>query len=156
MLAGLAKGYRPGDTDFAWTRATPWRTLLAATLDQAHPELEGGEVRAEQGNPTADLIAAWLNLRLAVPVRRSVSPGPGVTDVTFATSEGVISLSRPDGRTATLSWPGRPDRMVALHRRETAELLAEELRRLDPDEVYAETLSQVGLADTADADLVEV
>jgi glucose-6-phosphate dehydrogenase assembly protein OpcA len=156
MLAGLAKGYRPGDTDFAWTRATPWRTLLAATLDQAHPELEGGEVRAEQGNPTADLIAAWLNLRLAVPVRRSVSPGPGVTDVTFATSEGVISLSRPDGRTATLSWPGRPDRMVALHRRETAELLAEELRRLDPDEVYAETLSQIGLADTADADLVEV
>jgi glucose-6-phosphate dehydrogenase assembly protein OpcA len=155
MLAGLARGYRPGDTDFAWTRATPWRTLLAATLDQAHPRLEGGEVRAEQGNPTADLIAAWLTLRLAVPVRRSVSSGPGITDVTFATSDGEISLSRPDGRTATLSWPGRPDRTVALHRRETAELLAEELRRLDPDEVYAETLSQVGLADTAAADLVE-
>ena len=156
MLASLARGYRPGDTDFAWTRATPWRTLLAATLDQAHPKLEGGEVRAEQGNPTADLIAAWLNLRLAIPVRRTVSSGPGITDVTFATTEGEISLSRPDGRTATLSWPGRPDRTVALHRRETAELLAEELRRLDPDEVYAETLSQVGLADTAAADLVEV
>jgi glucose-6-phosphate dehydrogenase assembly protein OpcA len=156
MLAGLARGYRPGDTDFAWTRATPWRTLLAATLDQTHPKLEGTEVRAEQGNPTADLIAAWLNLRLAIPVRRSVSSGPGITDVTFATTEGEISLSRPDGRTATLSWPGRPDRTVALHRRETAELLAEELRRLDPDEVYAETLSQVGLADTAAADLVEV
>jgi glucose-6-phosphate dehydrogenase assembly protein OpcA len=155
MLASLARGYRPGDTDFAWTRATSWRTLLAATLDQAHPTVEGGEVRAEQGNPTADLIAAWLNLRLAVPVRRVVSAGPGITDVTFATSEGDISLDRPDGRTATLSWPGRPDRMVALHRRETAELLAEELRRLDPDEVYAETLSQVGLADTAQADLVE-
>ena len=155
MLAGLAKGYRPGDTDFAWTRATPWRTLLAATLDQAHPQVEGGEVRAEQGNPTADLIAAWLNLRLDVPVRRLVSAGPGITDVTFATSEGDISLDRPDGRTATLSWPGRPDRTVALHRRETAELLAEELRRLDPDEVYAETLSQVGLAEAAESDLVE-
>ena len=156
MLAGLARGYRPGDTDFAWTRATPWRTLLAATLDQTHPKLEGTEVRAEQGNPTADLIAAWLNLRLAIPVRRSVSSGPGITDVTFATTEGEISLSRPDGRTATLSWPGRPDRTVALHRRETAELLAEELRRLDPDEVYAETLSQVGLADAAAPDLAEV
>jgi len=155
MLAGLARGYRPGDTDLAWTRATPWRTLLAATLDQPHPKLEGAEVRAEQGNPTADLIAAWLNLRLAIPVRRTVSSGPGITDVTFATTEGEISLNRPDGRTATLSWPGRPDRTVALHRRETAELLAEELRRLDPDEVYAETLSQVGLADTAAADLVE-
>ncbi len=49
-------------------------------------------------------------------------------------------MTRLDGRTATLAWPGRPDRMVALHRRDIAELLAEELRRLDPDEVYAETL----------------
>jgi len=60
--------------------------------------------------------------------------------VTFTTGEGPITVSRGDGRTATLAWPGRPDRMVALHRREQAELLAEELRRLDPDEVYAETL----------------
>jgi hypothetical protein len=30
---------------------------------------------------------------------------------------------------------------VALHRRDTAELLAEELRRLNPDEVYGETLA---------------
>ena len=29
---------------------------------------------------------------------------------------------------------------MALHRRDTAELVAEELRRLEPDEVYAETL----------------
>jgi glucose-6-phosphate dehydrogenase assembly protein OpcA len=33
--------------------------------------------------------------------------------------------------------------MVALHRRETAELLAEELRRLDPDDLYAETLRRL-------------
>jgi Glucose-6-phosphate dehydrogenase subunit. len=33
-----------------------------------------------------------------------------------------------------------PERRVALHRRDTAELVAEELRRLEPDEVYAETL----------------
>ena len=43
---------------------------------------------------------------------------------------------------ATLSKPGQSDRMVALHRRDTAELLAEELRRLDPDEVYAEALGR--------------
>jgi len=144
VLADLARAYRPGDTDFGWTRATPWRTLLAATLDQPHPRLEGGEVQAEQGNPTADLIAAWLGLRLAIPVTRTVSSGPGLTGVTFATAEGDITIGRHDGRTATLAWPGSPDRMVALHRRETAELLAEELRRLDPDEVYAETLSRLG------------
>jgi hypothetical protein len=64
----------------------------------------------------------------------------------FTTPEGDIKITRSDGRTAALAWPGRIDRMVALHRRDTTELLAEELRRLDPDEVYAETLSQVNLA----------
>jgi glucose-6-phosphate dehydrogenase assembly protein OpcA len=147
-LLGLARAYQPGDTDFGWTRATPWRSLLAAILDQQHPKLDRGEVRAEEDNPTADLIAAWLALRLGIPVRRSVSAGPGITDVTFVTSDGDISVYRPDGRTASLSWPGRPERMVALHRRETADLLAEELRRLDPDDVYAETLHQLDVRGT--------
>ena len=73
-------------------------------------------------------------------MRRADSPGPGITGVTFATERGDLRLTRSDGRTAVLSWPGRPDRSVALHRRDIAELLAEELRRLDPDDVYAETL----------------
>ena len=145
VLTALARAYQPGDTDFGWTRATPWRSLLAAILDQQHPKLDSAEVQAEQDNPTADLIAAWLAMRLDIPVRRSVSAGPGITGVTFATSDGDITVSRPDGRTATLTWPGRPDRTVALHRRDIAELLAEELRRLDPDEVYAETLSRLGV-----------
>jgi glucose-6-phosphate dehydrogenase assembly protein OpcA len=60
--------------------------------------------------------------------------------VVFGTSDGDISLTRPDGRVAMLRRPGEPERRVALHRRDTAELLAEELRRLDPDEVYAEAI----------------
>ncbi len=143
MIATLASAYQPGDTDFAWTRATPWRSLLAATLDQAHPEITAGEIAAEQDNPTADLIAAWLSLRLGIKVARTASSGPGITGVSFSTAEGGIRISRADGRTATLTWPGRIDRMVSLHRRDSAELLAEELRRLDPDEVYAETLGQI-------------
>jgi glucose-6-phosphate dehydrogenase assembly protein OpcA len=150
VLAALAEGYQPGDTDFGWTRATPWRSLLAATLDQPHPLVLAGEIAAEQDNPTADLIAAWLSLRLSVPVSRIVSGGPGITGVGFTTAEGDITITRTDGRTATLAWPGRIDRMVALHRRDTAELLAEELRRLDPDEVYAETLSQVSPSASAE------
>jgi glucose-6-phosphate dehydrogenase assembly protein OpcA len=143
VLAALAAGYQPGDTDFGWTRATPWRSLLAATLDQPHPLVSAGEIAAEPGNPTADLIAAWLALRLSVPVARTVSGGPGITDAVFKTWDGDIKITRTDGRTAVLSWPGRTDRRVALHRRDTAELLAEELRRLDPDEVYAETLERI-------------
>jgi len=140
LLLTLAKAYQPGDTDLSWARATSWRSLLAATLDQPYPQLLSGEVLAEPGNPTADLIAAWLGLRLGIEVPRGESGGPGITEVSFDTPEGKISLSRPDGRNATLSWPGRPERRVALHRREAADLIAEELRRLEPDEVYAETL----------------
>jgi len=145
-LAALAAAYQPGDTDFGWTRATPWRSLIAATLDQPHPAVTAGEIAAEADNPTADLIAAWLSRRLGVPVARVTSGGPGITGATFATQDGDISITRFDGRTATLCWPERVDRMVALHRRDTAELLAEELRRLDPDEVYGETLAHVDVS----------
>jgi glucose-6-phosphate dehydrogenase assembly protein OpcA len=145
-LAALAAGYQPGDTDLSWTRVTPWRSLLAATLDQPHGRIRSGTVSAEKGNPSADLMAAWLASRLRVRVARETSDGPGVTDVSFSTSEGEITLTRPDGRVAHLSWPGQPERRVALRRRDTPELLAEELRKLDPDEVYAESLTQLGSA----------
>jgi glucose-6-phosphate dehydrogenase assembly protein OpcA len=67
--------------------------------------------------------------------------------VSFQTPEGDIVLSRPDGRTATLAWPGRPDRRVALHRRDVPDLIAEELRRLEPDELYGETLAELARGD---------
>ena len=137
--------HRPG-----LDRATSWRTLLAATLDQPHSTITSGHVAAEKENPTADLIAAWLTSRLGVPFSRDESGGPGVTEVRFVTSEGDIVLARGDGRLATLSKPGQPDRRVALHRREAPELLAEEQRRLNPDEVYGETLAALAAgADTA-------
>ena len=143
ILSILAAGYQPGDTDLAWTRATPWRSLLAATMDQPSGEVTGGTVGAEAGNPTADLIAAWLAVRLGVPVATEPTAGPGITEVSFATSEGDITIARPDGRVAHLSRPGQPERRVALHRRETTELLEEELRRLDPDDVYADVLAGI-------------
>ena len=145
-LAALAVGYRPGDTDLSWTRATNWRSLLAATLDQPHGQVIGGSVAAEPRNPSADLIAAWLAGRLSAPFTRDESSGPGITEVRFSTRDGDISITRPDGRTATLSRPDQPDRRVALHRRDTAELLAEELRRLNPDEVYGEALARFAAA----------
>jgi glucose-6-phosphate dehydrogenase assembly protein OpcA len=142
-LGALAVGYRPGDTDLSWTRATPWRSLLAAILDSEPGEITGGLVSAEEHNPTADLLAAWLCSRLRAPFLRETSGGPGITEVAMGTSTGDISISRPDGRVATLTRPGQPDRHVALQRREIAELLAEELRRLDPDDIYGESLAAV-------------
>ena len=142
-LLQLAAGYQPGDTDLAWARTTNWRSLLAATLDRPFAELLDATVAAESDNPSADLMAAWLGKRLGVPVRQEISGGPGVTEVSFLTRDGKIVISRSDGRNATLSRPGEPDRYVALHRRDVAELLSEELRRLDPDEVYGETLAEL-------------
>jgi glucose-6-phosphate dehydrogenase assembly protein OpcA len=151
-LLHLSAGYRPGDTDLAWARTTNWRSLLAATLDRPYQEIAEVTVGAEADNPSADLMAAWLALRLGVPVHQEVTAGPGVTEVSFITADGKIVISRADGRNATLSRPGEPDRFVALHRRETDELLAEELRRLDPDEVYGETLAELATGQLARSD----
>jgi glucose-6-phosphate dehydrogenase assembly protein OpcA len=150
-LLELAAGYRPGDTDLAWARTTNWRSLLAATLDRPYAGILEATVGAEADNPSAELIAAWLSGRLGIPVHREVTAGPGVTEVGFMTGDGKIMISRADGRNATLSRPGEPDRYVALHRRDVAELIAEELRRLDPDEVYGETLAELAAEDQAAA-----
>ena len=136
-----AEGYAPGDTDFAWARLTPWRALMAAALDQYPTKVSGAEVVSAKGNASADLMAAWLQCRLGVPVEQKNSRGPGITAVRMFTPAGPISLTRPDGAVATFSIPGQPDRPVALKRRNTSELLSEELRRLDPDDVYAQTLA---------------
>ncbi|MEV6673181.1 glucose-6-phosphate dehydrogenase assembly protein OpcA [Streptomyces sp. NPDC051162] len=139
-LAARAAHYAPGDTDLAWTRITPWRSMLAAALDQQQVEIVSADVTGEGYNPSGELLAMWLADRLGVPVSRTVSDGPGLTAVRLESKNGPIVLDRPDGSLATLSMPGQPDRAVALNRRDTAELLAEELRRLDPDDTYASAL----------------
>ena len=131
--------YAKGNTDLAWTRITPWRALLAAALDQQPLKVRRASVTAERISPSAELLRAWLNDRLRVPVDRSNSAGPGITEVVLDTAEGPIRISRRDGKLATFSSPGRPDRPVALKRRELPDLLAEELRRLDEDDVYRDT-----------------
>ncbi|MFF2020294.1 glucose-6-phosphate dehydrogenase assembly protein OpcA [Streptomyces sp. NPDC058171] len=139
-LTSRADTYAPGDTDLSWTRITPWRSMLAAALDQIACTVTAAEVEGEEYNPSVELLAMWLAERLGTPVTRTVSSGPGLTAVRLQTDCGPIGLDRPDGSLATLSIAGQPDRAVALKRRETAELIAEELRRLDPDDIYASVL----------------
>jgi glucose-6-phosphate dehydrogenase assembly protein OpcA len=137
------RSYAPGNTDLAWTRITGWRALLAAALDQNPGKVTSATVRAERISPSADLLSAWLADRLRVEVARKSSAGPGITDVVLETKNGAVSLVRYDGKLATLSAPRQPDRPVALKRRGISELLAEELRRLDPDDVYADTVKKM-------------
>ncbi len=138
-IARQCSNYSKGNTDLAWTRITPWRALLAAALDQ-HPEkVTSASVTAERISPSADLLVAWLSDRLKVDVERHNSEGPGITETVLHTRAGEINISRGDGKLARFRSPGQPDRPVALKRREVPELLAEELRRLDEDDVYAAT-----------------
>ncbi|KOU27567.1 glucose-6-phosphate dehydrogenase assembly protein OpcA [Streptomyces sp. WM6368] len=139
-LGARAEAYAPGDTDLSWTRITPWRSMLAAALDQQALSVASATVEGEDENPSCELLAMWLADRLKVPVRRTLSSGPGLTSVRLSTKDGDIVLDRADGSLATLCMPGQPDRAVALKRRDTAELLAEELRRLDPDNTYEASL----------------
>lgn len=129
--------YASGHTDLAWTRLTGWRALLAAALDQYPARVRAASVSAERGNCSADLLVAWLADRLRVEVTLHASAGPGLTDVRLETADGDLRIHRVDGRLATFSTPGSPDRRMALTRRELPELLAEELRHLDEDDVYA-------------------
>ena len=139
-LEARASAYSPGDTDLSWTRLTPWRALLAAALDQYPATVTAARVEAERNNPSAELLVAWLRSRLKVRVTQTDSGGPGLTAVRMTTDNGDIAITRPDGRLAAYAVPGQPERRVALKRRDITELISEELRRMDADVVYEQTL----------------
>jgi len=139
-LKARAENYLPGDTDLSWTRLTPWRALLAASLDQYPSKIKAVVVEAEKNNPSAELLAAWLQEGLKVAVTRRDSNGPGITAVRMTTAAGDIAITRPDGLLASYAVPGQPERLVALKRREISELITEELRRMDADNVFEHTV----------------
>jgi hypothetical protein len=92
-------------------------------------------------SPSSDLLAAWLQRRLKVPVHRVSTPrGSGISSVRMERKSGPIDLVRPGDEVATLSQAGQPDRRISLPRREVPECLADELRRLDPDDAYEDAL----------------
>ncbi|WP_405177074.1 glucose-6-phosphate dehydrogenase assembly protein OpcA [Nocardia sp. NBC_01377] len=133
--------YAPGDTDLAWSRITYWRALLAAAMDEPPFEpIESVTVSGLRNEPALDILAGWLAIRLGCPVRRH----SGALEVRLHRPSVSIAIERPQtGRTATLTRTGDPDQRIALARRETRDCLAEELRRLDADEIYAEALAGI-------------
>ena len=142
-LRRRAEDFAPGDTDLAWTRSTPWRSLLASALDACPVE---GETQAvvdcEAGNPSGTLLAGWLRSRLNATTNVQDSGGPGITRAELTVGGDYrVAITRPDGRLATLSRGDEPERQLPLPRRELGDLLAEELRRMDPDYVYADALA---------------
>jgi glucose-6-phosphate dehydrogenase assembly protein OpcA len=135
------KGYTSGDTDLAWSRITYWRALLATALDQAPFEpIKSALVSGLKTEPALDVLAGWLASRIDAPVRRAV----GDLKVELERPSETVILSRPQtGVTATLTRTGRPEALIPLARRDAKECLAEDLRRLDADEIYFEALAGI-------------
>ncbi|MEO3760477.1 glucose-6-phosphate dehydrogenase assembly protein OpcA [Mycobacterium sp. B14F4] len=135
------KGYTAGDTDLAWARITYWRALLASAVDQEPREpVTSALVSGLRNEPSLDVLAGWLATRIDGPVQRAV----GELKVELTRSSETITLRRPQqGVTATLTRTSRPEARIPLARREVKECLAEDLRRLDADEVYHEALEGI-------------
>ena len=109
-LRQRADDYAPGDTDLAWTRTTPWRSLLAGALDTV--TVAGGRRRRSPPRPTtrrrpccgAGCRPGSASLRRAWPaVIRSSRSGCGSPRA---------MRSRPSATTATATLsrdrPARP------------------------------------------------
>ncbi|KKC01004.1 glucose-6-phosphate dehydrogenase assembly protein OpcA [Mycolicibacter arupensis] len=138
-ITSRRNGYTAGDTDLSWSRVTYWRALLASALDQPPFEpIRSAVVSGLATEPALDMLAGWLASRIDGPVRRTV----GDLKIELTRDSETVSLSRPqEGVTATLRRTGKPEALVPLPRRVTAECLAEDLRRLDPDLIYGAALA---------------
>lgn len=135
------KGYAAGDTDLSWSRITYWRALLTSAVDQApHEPITSALVSGLKDEPALDILAGWLASRIDGPVTRAV----GELKVELVRPSETITLSRPQtGVTAKLTRTGQPKASIPLARRETRDCLAEDMRRLDPDEIYRAALEGI-------------
>jgi glucose-6-phosphate dehydrogenase assembly protein OpcA len=136
-----AEDFAPGDTDLAWTRITPWRTLVAGVFDATRATPNRITISAPEKDPSAALLGGWLTARLGVhpelrPVRATSLRGVSIE----LSDGGTVEISRENG-TALVRRTGLPDRNLPLVDRPVGEELAEELRRLDPDQPYAAALA---------------
>ena len=150
-LRTRAKDYAPGDTDLAWTRSTGWRAILASSLDSVSGRrgepvvVTGGRIEGDPGNATTQLLAGWLTARcgVAFDVTESARKAgdSGVESVVLSLDQKEeVRINADRHGAAVISQPFRPDATAALPERALGDLLSEELRRLDPDEPYSDSL----------------
>ncbi|MFV0633644.1 glucose-6-phosphate dehydrogenase assembly protein OpcA [Demequina sp.] len=144
LLRQVAASYQPGDTDLAWTRVTRWRALLASALEQVEDRrVTRARLHGDTGSPSILLLGAWLQNALGCEVEATYDDTVrGLQSIVLETPSGEIGIARPDGHNATLTQPGQPDHTIALPVRSLGDCLAEELRRLDEDPVYGESLAR--------------
>jgi glucose-6-phosphate dehydrogenase assembly protein OpcA len=142
-LKQRALDFAPGDTDLAWTRITGWRAALASAYDGAHDVGCSAVVEGDDTDPSALLLAGWLSSTLGCYVPVTKTPGDSISAVTLGFDGGASIRAVRDGSRLVLKREGTPDSIAPFPERSLGELLAEELRRLDADEIYADALGAV-------------
>lgn len=138
-LRQRAADYAPGDTDLAWTRLTGWRSLIAGAFDTGSADVAAATVTGPMHEPETALLRGWLIARLGIPVALKNAEGLSGVDFHLA-NQTSVSLHNDEPGTVKLTRTGVGDRILPLVRRRLGEYLAEELRRLDPDQTYGEAL----------------
>jgi glucose-6-phosphate dehydrogenase assembly protein OpcA len=139
-LMQRATDYAPGDTDLAWSRLTGWRSLIASAFDTGNRDITSATVTGPFGDPGTSLLIGWLRARLGCEVALQPAQALSTVDFQLTGSERVTVRDKGDG-IAVLSRSGVGDRLLPLVARKLGDDLAEELRRLDPDQPYGAALS---------------
>ena len=140
-LRQRAIDYAPGDTDLTWTRITLWRTLVAGAFDTTEARVVGATIMAPTKDPTAALMSGWLQSRLGIqPELQPSDRAPRMHSVQLICENGDHVTVTREENTALFSRTGQEDRYMPLPKRPVGDELAEELRRLDADQIYSEAL----------------
>jgi glucose-6-phosphate dehydrogenase assembly protein OpcA len=150
-LQQRATDYAPGDTDLTWTVITPWRAALASAFDSATAAASSVTVFGNPVDPSAQLLAGWLSSRLGIYVPVEPAEGRYISSVAVTFTDGRNVRMTNEGYKLVLRRPQQMETIAPFPHRSTGQLLAEELRRLDADQPYAEALGavsgQTGLSD---------
>ena len=150
-LRQRAVDFAPGDTDLTWTVITPWRAALASAFDTVRVAARHVVVKGNPLDASAQLLAGWLTSRLGIAVPVEKAEGKYISSVAITFVNGHRIDLHNDGFKLVLTRPNQADSIAPFPSRSTGDLLAEELRRLDPDDTYAAALGavtgQTGLSD---------
>jgi glucose-6-phosphate dehydrogenase assembly protein OpcA len=142
-LQQRAEDFAPGDTDLAWTRLTPWRIALASAFDGRRHPAASAVVHGGCNEPSARLLVGWLTARLHIDVTVDGTDDEPISGVEITFDNDKTTRATLEGSSLVLRRAGQQDSYMPFGERPLGELLAEELRRLDHDQIYAEALSAV-------------
>lgn len=141
-LEDLRAGYTPGDTDLSWARTTLWRGLSAGVME-ADPDarITSVKVFGNTARPSLHLLAAWFASALQCTAQVVRNDASVISGVELRAGDHTITLYRPEGSAVvTIDTGNGVQQQVAMAQRPLADCLMEDLRHLDPDEVYGQAL----------------